>query len=76
MPCAFVHPMIERLNYLLRVELAAVAGYQTAFRALKERAVGDSDHMLRLAAEHQRTVTALQGSVQARGGEPLVTADP
>ena len=68
--------MIERLNSLLRVELAAVAGYQKALRALKKRAVGDSDHMLRLAADHQRTVTALQGSVQARGGAPALIADP
>jgi bacterioferritin (cytochrome b1) len=72
----FSHYVIEQLNSLLRVELAAVAGYQTALRAVKKKAVGDSDHMLRLAAEHQRTVTALQGSVQARGGEPLLTADP
>jgi bacterioferritin (cytochrome b1) len=67
--------VIERLNDLLRVELAAVAGYQKALRALKKRALGDSDHMLRLASDHQRTVTALQGSVQARGGAPVLTAD-
>ena len=72
----FSHYVIEQLNSLLRVELAAVAGYQTALRALKKKAVGDSDHMLRLASEHQRTVSALQGSVQARGGAPAVTADP
>jgi hypothetical protein len=68
--------VIERLNSLLRIELAAVAGYQKALRALKKKAVGDSDHMLRLASDHQRTVTALQGSVQARGGALLVTAEP
>ncbi|HEX5855323.1 MAG TPA: hypothetical protein VFZ57_06850 [Thermoanaerobaculia bacterium] len=68
--------MIERLNSLLRVELAAVAGYQKALRALKKKAVADSDHMLRLAADHQRTVSALQGSVQARGGAPLIVANP
>jgi len=68
--------MIERLNSLLRVELAAVAGYQQALRAMKKKAVGDSNHMLRLASEHQRTVTVLQGSVQARGGAPVVTAEP
>jgi len=76
MLCASPHDVIERLNDLLRVELAAVAGYQKALRALKKKAVGDSDHMLRLASDHQRTVTALQGSVQARGGAPLVTAEP
>jgi hypothetical protein len=68
--------VIERLNSLLRVELAAVAGYQKALRALKKRAAGDSDHMLGLASDHQRTVTALQGSVQARGGAPATAADP
>lgn len=73
---ALVRRMIQRLNSLLRVELAAVAGYQKALRALRKKAVGDSDHMLRLASDHQRTVSALQGSVQARGGAPEVTADP
>ena len=68
--------MIERLNLLLRGELAAVAGYQKALRALKKRAESDSEHFLRLASDHQRTVTVLQGSVQARGGAPLVAAGP
>ena len=68
--------MIERLNSLLRVELAAVAGYQKVLRALKKKAVGDHDQILRLASEHQRTVAALQGSVQARGGAPVGAADP
>ncbi len=67
--------MIERLNSLLRVELAVVAGYQEILRALKKKAVGDHDQILRLASEHQRTVAALQGSVQARGGAPVVAAD-
>ena len=64
--------MIERLNSLLRVELAAVAGYQKSLRALKKRAAADSGEILRLASEHQRTVSVLQGSVQARGGEPAI----
>jgi hypothetical protein len=68
--------VIERLNSLLRVELATVAGYQKALRALKRKAAGDSEHILQLAAEHQRTVTALQGSVQARGGAPVLAAGP
>jgi hypothetical protein len=71
-----LHYVIDRLNSLLRVELAAVAGYQKALRALKKKAVAHTDHILRLAAEHQRTVTALHGSVQARGGAPVVAADP
>lgn len=53
-----------------------VAGYQGVLRALKRKAVGDHDQILRLASEHQRTVAALQGSVQARGGAPVVAADP
>ena len=68
--------MVDRLNSLLRVELAAVAGYQKALRALKKTAVAHTDHILHLASDHQRTVTALHGSVQARGGAPVVTADP
>ncbi len=72
----FSDDVIERLNDLLRVELAAVAGYQRALRMLKERAVADSDHILHLASDHQRTVAALQGSVHARGGAPAVAADP
>jgi hypothetical protein len=68
--------VIDRLNTLLRVELAAVDGYQKALRAVKKKAVVDSDHLLQLASEHQRTVAVLQGSVQARGGAPVNEADP
>ncbi len=68
--------MLERLNSLLKVELASVAGYQRALRTLKKKAASDSDHILRLASDHQRTVTALQGSVHARGGAFAVAADP
>lgn len=74
--CALPDSVIDRLNSLLRVELASVAGYQKALRTLKKKAVTDTDHILRLASDHQRTVTALQGSVQARGGAPAVRADP
>jgi rubrerythrin len=76
MVCAASHDVIERLNSLLRVELAAVAGYQTALRAVKKKAVVDSDHLLQLASEHQRTVAVLRGSVHARGGAPVLAADP
>ena len=76
MLCAPANYVIDRLNSLLRGELAAVAGYQKALRTLKKKALAHTDHILRLAAEHQRTVTALHGSVQARGGAPVVTADP
>jgi bacterioferritin (cytochrome b1) len=67
---------LDRLNSLLRVELAAVAGYQKALRTLKTKAVVDSDHLLQLASDHQRTVAVLQGTVHARGGAPVVLADP
>lgn len=72
----FCSDVIERLNSLLRAELASVAGYQKALRALKKKAAGDTEHILQLASEHQRTVTVLQGSVQARGGEPVLAAEP
>ncbi len=68
--------MIERLNSLLRVELAAVAGYQKALRSLKKKAVSDTEQILRLASDHQRTAAALHGSVQARGGAPVIVAGP
>ncbi|MEO8056077.1 MAG: hypothetical protein ABI768_13045 [Acidobacteriota bacterium] len=68
--------MIEPLNSLLRVELAAVAGYQKALGVLRKKAVADGNHILRLASDHQRTVTALHGSVQARGGVPVAAAAP
>jgi bacterioferritin (cytochrome b1) len=76
MLCAFANRVLDQLNSLLRVELAAVAGYQKALRVLRKKAVADSDQILQLASDHQRTVTALHGSVQARGGAPVVVADP
>jgi hypothetical protein len=71
---ALVRSVIERLNSLLRVELAAVAGYQKTLGALRKKAISDGDHILRLASDHQRTVTALHGSIQARGGVPVAAA--
>jgi bacterioferritin (cytochrome b1) len=68
--------VIERLNALLRDELAAVAGYQKALTALRKKALADGDHILRRASDHQRTVTALNGSVRSRGGVPVVGARP
>jgi bacterioferritin (cytochrome b1) len=68
--------MIDRMNALLRNELAAVAGYQKTLRTLKKKASADGDHILGLAADHQRTVTALHGYLQARGGTPAVEAQP
>ena len=76
MLCAPTDDVVERLNSLLRVELAAVAGYHRVLRALKKKAVGDHDQILRFASEHQRTVAALEVSVQARGSAPVVEADP
>jgi hypothetical protein len=67
--------VIDRLNLLLRVELAAVACYQRALGSLRRKAVADSDQILRLASDHQRTVVVLQESVQSRGGAPVATAD-
>lgn len=68
--------MIAALNSLLRLEIAAVAGYQKALGALRRRAAADGDQILRLASDHQRTVAVLHGSVQARGGVPVAAAAP
>jgi hypothetical protein len=76
MLCALAHRVLDRLNSLLRIELAAVAGYQKALSTLKKKAVVDSDHLLQLASDHQRTVAVLQGTVHARGGAPAVLEDP
>lgn len=70
------YDVIERLNSLLRVELAAVAGYQKTLGVLRRKASSDGEHILRLASDHQRTVTALHGSVQARGGVPISGVAP
>ena len=70
------YDVIESLNSLLRVELAAVATYQKALGVLRRKANSDGEHILRLASDHQRTVTALHGSVKARGGVPVSEAAP
>jgi len=72
-PCSSQR-VIERLNSLLRGELAAVAGYQKTLRSLKTRAAADTDQILKLAADHRRTAAALHGSVQSRGGAPVTSA--
>lgn len=61
---------IEGLNALLRGELAAVNAYQRALRSAEGRAAVDAAQILRFAAEHQRTVAALQGAVRELGGVP------
>ena len=65
---------IDRLNALLRSELAAVATYQRALRAIDGRVPSDSTEILRFAAEHQRTVATLQAAVRGLGGTPAVEA--
>lgn len=58
----------ERLNALLRAELAAVLAYQHALRSLDGR-LGDGNAQIRgFAAAHQRTVAALQACIHALGG--------
>ena len=64
----------ERLNALLRVELAAVAAYQHALRSLDGRLGGDSREVVGMAAGHQRNVAALQACIRAVGGVPV--SDP
>lgn len=68
--------MVERLNALLRSELAALAGYQKALASLRQKAVREADEVQRVAAEHQRTAAVLQESVQARGGIPATEPRP
>ena len=59
-----------RLNALLEGELAAVNAYQRAFRATDGRPTHDGAEIRRFAAEHQRTVAALQVAVRQMGGIP------
>ncbi|MCK6681425.1 MAG: PA2169 family four-helix-bundle protein [Thermoanaerobaculia bacterium] len=68
-----VRPSVDEtrgLNALLRAELAAVNAYQRALRSAENRATVDSAEILSFAAEHQRTVAALQGAVRDLGGIP------
>lgn len=60
----------DGLNALLRGELAAVNAYQRALRSAEGRAAVDAAEILRFAAEHQRTVAALQVAVREMGGVP------
>jgi hypothetical protein len=62
------------LNALLRGELAAVKAYQRALRSGGGRDAVDTAEILRFAAEHQRTVAALQGAVRDLGGVPASEA--
>ena len=64
----------DGLNALLRGELAAVNAYQSALRSAEGRAAVDAAEILRFAAEHQRTVAALQGAVREMGGVPASEA--
>lgn len=65
---------IDELNDLLRGELSAVSAYQRALRSAEGRATADTAEILRFAAEHQRTVAALQGAVRELGGVPASEA--
>lgn len=60
----------DELNALLRGELSALSAYQRALRSAEGRATADTAEILRFAAEHQRTVAALQGAVRELGGIP------
>ena len=65
---------IEGLNSLLRGELAAVNAWQHALRSAAGRTNVDVPEILRFAAEHQRTVAALQVVVREMGGVPASEA--
>ena len=62
------------LNVLLRAELAAVNAYQRALRSADSRKTIDAAEILRFAAEHQRSVAALQVAVRDMGGVPASEA--
>jgi hypothetical protein len=64
----------EKLNALLRGELAAVNAYQGALRSAEGRATVDAAEILHFASEHQRTVAALQVAVRDLGGVPASEA--
>lgn len=61
---------IDELNSLLRGELAAVNAWQLALRSAESRRIVDVPEILRFAAEHQRSVAALQVVVRQMGGVP------
>ncbi len=61
---------IDELNSLLRGELAAVNAWQLALRSAESRRSVDVPEILRFAAEHQRSVAALQVVVRQMGGVP------
>jgi hypothetical protein len=65
---------IKGLNSLLRGELAAVNAWQHALRSAESRKTVDVPEILRFAAEHQRTVAALQVVVREMGGVPASEA--
>jgi hypothetical protein len=64
----------ERLNALLRVELAAVFACQNARHLLDGRLGDQSERLLGLAAGHQRNVAALQSCIRALGAVPTAEA--
>jgi hypothetical protein len=61
---------IDELNSLLRGELAAVNAWQFALRSAESRRIVEVPEILRFAAEHQRSVAALQVVVRQMGGVP------
>ncbi len=65
----------ERLNALLKAELAAVVVYQHALRSLDGRLGADLERIRGFAIAHQRTVAALQGCVRALGAVPASGSD-
>jgi bacterioferritin (cytochrome b1) len=65
---------VERLNALLRVELAAVLACQHAGRSMDGRLGPGSSHFFDLAVGHQRNVAALQSCIRALGAVPAAEA--
>jgi bacterioferritin (cytochrome b1) len=75
MPTATItSSVIDRLNSLLRGELAAVATYEMALRSLDGAAASEADQIVRFASEHRRSVETLKATIQSLGGTPDETA--
>jgi bacterioferritin (cytochrome b1) len=61
---------IETLNSLLRGELAAIATYEMAVRAIDGAAASDARQLLQLASEHKRSAETLKATISALGAAP------
>jgi uncharacterized protein (TIGR02284 family) len=65
-------PHIEKINKLLKDELAATETYQQALDLLRTVVdMSESDHLLPIYENHKETVTHLQDQIRQLGGTPV-----